>query len=216
MKRTYKITSCIKYSDAAAYLGKSCANDDIFIFDFSNFEKGAALAKQFYSKNPLGTWVFIGGDVSSLLRVLPLRPSAYIGKTENPESVNSIISVLHRQCERKQKKTRFTFKYDGDWMQIPYDNINYFESSAKKVILHMAKSDTKYYFTEKLDNISDIMPDFFNRCHQSYLVNMNMIKQLDSKSHAFVMINNDEVWISRRLYTESKNKYEAFMRDKNN
>ncbi len=204
-----KITSCSTPDRALAYIERPCS-DDIFIFDFSDFDKAAVLARLFYKKNPLGIWVVVSDNIKSLLRVLPLRPSAYIADINNHSQVSGVMAAMCRCWEVVRKENYFTVKFCGEYIRIPYGDINYFESGGKKVALHLIKGQEKYTFNEKLDSISQHLPEFFLRCHQSYLVNMNMIKKFDVKNHVLTMINDDEVWISRRMLAYAKAKYEAW------
>ena len=96
-------------------------------------------------------------------------------------------------------------------MRIPYDEISDFESNAKKVTLRKEDGGETYYFTAKLDDIEQELPSFFLRCHQSYLVNMHKIRSLDTKERTFLLFSGEEILISRRMYTEAKERYQNFL-----
>ncbi|HIY52788.1 MAG TPA: LytTR family transcriptional regulator DNA-binding domain-containing protein, partial [Candidatus Agathobaculum merdavium] len=55
------------------------------------------------------------------------------------------------------------------------------------------------------------LPSYFLRCHQSYLVNMQQIRKLDTQNHVFLLGNNEEILISRRNYTHAKERYQQFL-----
>ena len=78
----------------------------------------------------------------------------------------------------------------------------------------MTGNDKRYYFAAKLDHIAEQLSSDFIRCHQSYLVNMHMIRQFDSKNHTFWLQSNEEIPISRRAYKETKECYEMFLNKK--
>ncbi len=216
VRHTFELTACYTYQNAVAYLKKSSGQDDIYLLDFSEFEKANRLVTWLRGRNLNASWVNLGGSKEKFLQTLILRPSGYIEHPENRDEVFETIRKLDRYHQAIQKKYYFSFKYEGEQMRIPYDEISYFESSAKKVTLYRANSDQKYYFTAKLDDIGQRLPSFFLRCHQSYLVNMHMIRCLDTKAHVFMLHTNEEIWISRRMYAQAKERYQNFMDESEN
>ena len=113
------------------------------------------------------------------------------------------------------EKTRyFTFKCEGEYQRLPVDAILFLESSGKMLTLHQ-ENRKNYYFRAKLDEIAASLPDSFLRCHQSFLVNLHVIRQLDEKNHVFILQNDDEIPVSRRLYPEAKRMYRLFMSEQN-
>lgn len=151
-----------------------------------------------------------GAEPLGIFQALFARPSGYIQSPEEPDNIRSVMKVLAQQHLKMERKLYFSFKYEGERMRLPYEDISHFESSAKKVILHQSRSNKSYYFTAKLDDIGKVLPDFFLRCHQSYIVNMYMIRCLDTKKHMFMLYSNEEVLISRRMYAQAKALYEKF------
>ena len=210
-KFRFKIKACDKYGDALQYVKKSAKSSDIFIFDFFEWDEGHRLAAYIYENNRNAAWVMVRGSTKNLIKILPLRPAAYLEDAANLKLFTNIIEVLNRQHQTEQKKNYFNFKYEGEYIRIPYENISRFESNGKKVILHLNNTKEKYSFSAKLDTISEDLPGMFLRCHQSYLVNMQSVKCLDIKRHVFVLYSNDEVWISRRMYGEVKERYQQYI-----
>lgn len=207
---TFRVLCCSKYKDAARYLKKSCEDDDIFLIDFSERDRAFFLVTYLREHNLRASWVYVGGSPSEVFQALSARPSGYIQKPEKPDEILSVIELLTHQHLRMEKKYYFSFKYEGELIRLPYENISYFESNAKKVILYQSRSNKRYHFTAKLDDIGMVLPDFFLRCHQSYIVNMYMIRCLDTKNHTFELFSNEEVLISRRMYLQAKTLYEKF------
>ena len=207
---TFRVMSCSQYKDAAQYLTRSCEEDDIFLIDFSESDRAFLLASYLREHNLRASWVYVGGAPSGVFRALSARPSGYIQKPEEPDNIRSVIKLLAQQHLKMERKLYFSFKYEGERMRLPYEDISHFESNAKKVVLYQSRSNKSYYFTAKLDDIGKVLPGFFLRCHQSYIVNMHMIRCLDTKNHMFVLYSNEEVLISRRMYAQANALYEKF------
>ena len=208
MKHSFQVTSCTKYKEAAEYIKKSCERDDIFLFDFSDHKKAIRLAAYLRGHNIRASWVCLGGKAEDVFRALLTRPSGYIQDPEDSESIRKLIETLGEQHRKIEKAQYFSFKYEGEFTRLPYDEISYFESSGKKAALYQVRSDKCYYFTAKLDDIETVLPDHFLRCHQSYIVNMHMIRCMDTRNHVFILYSNEEIPISRRMYNGVKELYE--------
>lgn len=210
-RHTYHLTCCCKYSDAASYLSGPGKKDDIFFFDFSDFSQAFRLTCSLREQNFRAVWVYTDGTPENLYRTLLIQPSAYIENSGIEKTVLAVLDQLEQYHQFVQKKHYFCFKFEGEYLRIPFEEISFFESNAKKVTLYQAKSDKRYYFAAKLDDISSQVSSDFLRCHQSYLVNMHMIRRLDTQNHVFRLYSNEEILISRRNYKEAKERYEQFL-----
>ncbi len=212
-RHTYRLTVCGKHSDALQYLNGEGKNDDIFFLDFSDFSTGIRLACCLREHSLQASWVYMDGTAENLYTAMLLQPSAYIPDSGNSGAVFTALQRLERYHQTLQKRYYFNFKCDGEYLRIPFEDILYFESSAKKVSLKPVKSEKHYFFAAKLDDIAGQLPDYFLRCHQSYLVNMHMIRRLDTQNHVFLLHSNEEILISRRNYREAKERYQRFLEE---
>ncbi|MDU1323768.1 MAG: LytTR family DNA-binding domain-containing protein [Clostridiales bacterium] len=78
---------------------------------------------------------------------------------------------------------------------ISYDEILYVESSNSRCILHCCTGGT-YVIYKTLNEIEGELRDRrFLRCHQSFLVNMDYIRQADKQ---FLLVTGDVVYIRQR------------------
>ena len=211
VRHSYKINAFTKSEDALKHIRASASGDDIAFFDCRDLQKAALLIRQFRENNSAASWVYIGPDLEALCRILLMRPSAYLADASDASRLLAVVRQLELYHQEQHKKYDFSFKCDGDIVRVPYAQISYFESSAKKVTLHICNSSRTYHFSAKLDDIAQAVPGFFLRCHQSYLVNLNTVRNLDSKSHVFVLHSAEEIFISRRSYAAAKEAYENFL-----
>ena len=97
-----------------------------------------------------------------------LQPSAYLPDSADGHAVRTTLSRLERYHQMLQRDLFFSFKCEGEHQRIPYADISYFESSAKKVMLHSVRDGKRYCFAAKLDDLAQGLPSCFLRCHQSY------------------------------------------------
>ncbi len=194
----HNIRKCIEEDDT-----------DIYIIDFSEAQTGKNLTEQIRRKTLIPAVIMINIDCKNVKEYLYLRPSALIKDLQDIQELIQALSVL--KSEAISANRYFSFKCDGEMTRIPYDNIEYFESNAKKVTLYTFDRTVTYYFSAKLDDIARILPDDFLRCHQSYIVNMKHIYKFDRTNRTFCMLSKDEVFVSRRMYAAALTQYENYV-----
>ena len=205
----YSLTAYCKYEDALSYLNKHAKETDICFFDCSDMHIAVKMIRKLRKDNLLSSWVFTDGESANLIRSLILRPSGFIPDAENEQRLSALLEQLTAYHRTMERQYYFTFKCEGEYIRIPISEIHYLESDAKRATLHAAHNNS-YCFTAKLDDLAARLPNHFLRCHQSYLVNLYAIKRLDTKNHTFLLESNEEILISRRLYTGVKAAYEQF------
>ncbi|MBQ8982074.1 MAG: LytTR family transcriptional regulator DNA-binding domain-containing protein [Lachnospiraceae bacterium] len=79
--------------------------------------------------------------------------------------------------------------------RIPYDSILYFEAREKKIFACTNSGD--YGFYETLDNMLEKIPDYFVRCHRSFIVNTRKIKKIIMVDNMIFLTDDLIVPISR-------------------
>ena len=208
------IKFCASYSDAKGPYWEDLLKSDICIVDFYKAKESVKLIALLCAKRKDLTWVCAGASLQLLMDLLLLRPSGYIPDIHNCDHMKRTLGRLLQFLQRREQSDYFTFKFEGAIMKIPYSHISYFESSAKKVTLHLYNSPKKYYITAKLDDIQSVAPSGFLRCHQSCLVNMNYIRYFDSPNKRIIALPNEEIPISRRMLVVSRERYEAYLKGK--
>lgn len=85
--------------------------------------------------------------------------------------------------EEKQNKSIKTFNIKGKIFNIEVEKIKYIESNKRVVIIY--EEDLKRRIYGKLDEIEEMLSSNFVRCHQSYIVNLEHVRELNT--HEFVL-----------------------------
>ena len=93
----------------------------------------------------------------------------------------------------------FTFETATAQVQVPFNNILFFETSPTihKVILHTKEERMEFYAS-----ISEVerADDRLFRCHRSFIVNPENIVKINKEEKMVVFENNNECPISRTKY----------------
>ena len=174
---------------------------DIFILDID--DAGAVkIAAEVRSINFYSSIIFFGKTMQKLQSSLIFRPSAYFTEPFQEKELKERLVILYQ--EQKVLNRYFLMKHHDKIERVPNSQIDYFESKGRNVYLHMAHNKKIYEFTAKLDDIQETLPatDFW-RCHQSFLVNLEQVREIDRDFHQFVLFSGRTVDISRRNYKSS-------------
>ena len=84
--------------------------------------------------------------------------------------------------EEKNKSIK-TFNIKGKIFNIEVEKIKYIESNKRVIIIY--EEDLKRRIYGKLDEIEEMLSSNFVRCHQSYIVNLEYVRELNT--HEFVL-----------------------------
>lgn len=152
---------------------------DIVIMDikFQN-QNGVDAAKQLQEK--YGTHIkiiFITGYPEHVSEIFRAQPTFLLMK---PLSKELLYEALEKArdliLEENEKSVYITFR--GCTRRVKVNDIYHVESNRKKVVLHHI--DGIEETIQKLNEIEKLLPDYFLRIHQSFLVNMNYIKSISA------------------------------------
>lgn len=169
---------------------------------------GIQLADEIRKYDPLGFIVFITSHVEMSYLTFKHRIEAmdYIEKDNYDEIKNRIIECIldanNRYSSRKSNTKTFRVKIGGKILNIEQERILFFESSsgAHKVVLHSIGRQLE--FVGSLNDIEKEVDDNFYRCHKSYIVNKNNIKEVDIRNKTIHMIDGRECMVSHRKLKE--------------
>jgi DNA-binding LytR/AlgR family response regulator len=166
----------------------------------------------FRAHNLFSAIILLSSSYKLLDAAMLLRPTAYVKK---PLSLNKYKSrVQFVMNEYMSLNGFFSFKQKQRLERIPCSEIEYFESNQRTVTVYL-RNGKQYTFQAKLDDIqSKVAGINFVRCHQSYLVNMENVRQLDKVNKRFEMVSGDNVDISRRNMSEVQEVFESFISDR--
>lgn len=85
---------------------------------------------------------------------------------------------------------------------LPYSSIYYFEAREKKIFARTLYEE--YGFYSSMEELADVLPEIFLRCHRSYIVNVKKIKKMISAENTLELDRNQFVPISRTYKSKIK------------
>ncbi len=167
---------------------------------------GIQLATKIRKYDPRGFIVFITthAEMSYLTFIYKVEAMDYIIK----DNYNNISERIHQCIEDANTKYSakstelqkiFSIKSEDKIVNIEYRKILFFETSPKihKVIVHAVDRQIEFY--AKMKEIEERLDDRFYRCHKSFIVNKENIREIDLNNRCIYMTNGEQCLISTRL-----------------
>lgn len=117
------------------------------------------------------------------------------------ELENSLPFILEKQVQRKKqiRKKRLIVPIKNHKIILIPNNIQYLERVRR--ITHVVSTTETVSTTSSLPELHpQLEPAFFIRCHNSYIVNLNYVKEYNR--YGFILKNGNMIPISRRYLKE--------------
>ena len=166
-----------------------CLNEESLRGDGEN---GIALAKKIQRQAPAAEIIFISGYDDYYLDVYEVEHAWFLRK---PISKSMLEKAIARARERSGAGDRvFAFTQNRTEYLIPYREILYFEKKRRKVLLYREGVEAPYEFYSTMDELWSMLPDYFFRCHNSYVINLRNVQQY---SRTYFDVAGHHVPISR-------------------
>jgi len=174
--------------------------------DLKSEINGIELATKIRKYDPRGFIVFITthAEMSYLTFIYKVEAMDYIIKDNYnniKERIQQCIADAHTKYSAKSTELQkiFTIKSDDKIINIEYRKILFFETSPTihKVIVHAVDRQIEFY--AKMKEIEEKLDDRFYRCHKSFIVNKDNIKEINVNDRYIYMINGEQCLISIRL-----------------
>jgi len=115
----------------------------------------------------------------------------------NNLSISKIEEVLLNFNKNFNQK-KITISTDGKLVFLETENIIYIESDGNYSTFIM-QDNQKIVVTKKLKEVNAILPEnYFFRIHNSYIINLNKIKEFIKNDGYVVMVTNDKIPVARQ------------------
>ncbi len=177
--------------------------------DLNSSMNGMKLAQQIRLFDPRGFIIFISAHSELSFMTFQYRVEAmdFVLK-DNPAEVKvkireCLLNAMERYTLQTNKTHKvYTIEVGGRKISVDYDEIFFFETSSSihKVILHA--QDRQIEFSGTMKELTMTLGDNFVRCHRSFLVNKNKIKEIDAKNRIVYFTNGETCLMSTRMMKE--------------
>lgn len=104
--------------------------------------------------------------------------------------------------ERNYEDSIYRIETKEGTINIPYEQICFFEAREKKVYVCLGKEEYGFYST--IDKLAETLPDYFVRCHRSFIVNTKKIRKIVLSQNMLYLHDGFTVPLSRSYKTTLK------------
>lgn len=142
--------------------------------------------------------VFISGNPGYALELFKIHPMDFLVK---PLSDKDIIDILNEYTQKVMPASQgFLYKFKTTTRKVSYQDILYFSSESRKVLIHLKNGETITLY-KKLSEIEMELPnEVFWRIHKSYIINSRYL--ISCRHNQLLMSNNETLPISRNYKNE--------------
>ena len=167
---------------------------------------GIDLAKEIRKYDPRGFIIFITthSEMSYMTFIYKIEAMDYILKDECNDIGQRVYQCILKANQRfssvhNKVQNVFSIKINDKLFTINYNDILFFETSANvhKVVLHCKNRILE--FNGKIRELEEKLDERFYRCHRSYLVNKDNIKEINLQERVIYMENGEQCLISSRM-----------------
>ncbi|WP_246001287.1 LytR/AlgR family response regulator transcription factor [Oceanobacillus piezotolerans] len=179
--------------------------------DLKHEKSGIVLGAEIRKYDSRGSIVFVTthSELTYLTFLYKVEALDYIIKDDFTDIQKRVIDCIKTANERymsnqNETKKRFQIKSGDKVISEEYSNILFFETSPKlhKIVMHTDQRQVEFY--GKLKEIEEL-DDCFYRCHNSFVVNIENIANIDKKTREITMENGEVCFASSRYMKELNN-----------
>lgn len=154
--------------------------------------------------------VYISGQSKYARELFKTRPAEFLDK---PIQVKQMEEVFIRALKLYERNNKFfEYRIGNTDKRIKYEDIIYFESNDKKIIMY-ADENQKIEFYGKLDDLEKNLGFDFIRIHKSYIV--NNYKIIEFKYDSVKLVTGKYLSISQSCRKDVRRKHLALRKKKN-
>lgn len=182
--------------------------DIVFLDIYMGGMPGVDVALEIRKIDRAVTLVFTTTSTEHTLESYRMKAVAYL---EKPITKVDIEEALSLALTKRNTRSYITLLIDGVNKRIMTEGILYFEHQNHAVTIYTQGENLRTSQSVKLDQIESMLPDYYFRCHHSYIVNLSYIREVDKDLAVFVMQDNSRVHIRRKDLKKAIRAYEDFL-----
>lgn len=203
-----------KYIESNFDYNVSVANDKNSIYHYLNEDKldlliidivlgkinGIDIAKEFTKQFPNLNVIFITGYGDTYYKDIYkyINPCGFLEKPIQYNILNFFIKQIQDNFNARNSKLRINYNYNS--YIIPNRDIIYIQSDKRLSVIHTTAEKFKTY--KKLSDMLDELPDTFIRCHQSFIVNRDYVRNVEGNQ--FLLSSGNVIPISKKYLKNVK------------
>ena len=200
--------ACECFESGEAFLERfACGKYDLVFLDvFMGGISGAEVARRVREADPEVMMAFVTTSADFAMEGYRARVERYLLKPYRDEDVSEVVSSAAKRAGLRNERT---IEFAGE--AIPHSSIRYVEQNDHATVVHLVGGAERRR-RGRLDDIEAELPcPPFYRCHKSYLVNFDHVKNIDRNLNTFELVGGGCAYIRRASLAEARRMFEAWM-----
>lgn len=210
IQENIKIYKYTKMEEIKRDVKKEILTDiDIMYIDIKiNRTNGIIVAEKLQRENPKLKVIFMTAFSQYSEEIFRTKPTYLLLKPIKKENFEkSLHKALQDRINDRANKKIQSFSVKGKIFNIQIDQVKYIESIKRVIFIYEQNFNRKLY--AKLNEIQKNLPKEFVRCHQSYIVNLEKVKELNTKE--FILNTGEKIPISQTRYKHTKESFIKYL-----
>lgn len=185
------------------------ARFDLYLLDIfmKNSMNGIELAEKLRGVQEDAAVCFISTSDDFYREAYDLYAVQYLIKPVQEVAVRKLLAKVSGNFDPK-KEQKLSFQSRGITGSIPYEKILYISSREHTVYIFCTDGTVQKYKGKLNEMAERVDGDTFMRCHQSFLVNMYHVDNLEGME---LTVAGEKIPISRRYYPEVRKRYQEIL-----
>lgn len=203
----WEIQGFLKLLELKEYLSKEPLTD-IMCYDVTR-QEGLDYLEQVRSRYKEALLMVVAdAGVSPMKYLRPaISPNSLLLRPASEQQIRAVltetISSFMEQFVSGEGEDSFVIETREGKQYVPYSQIYYFEAREKKIFVRILDQEIGFY--ETMENLEERLPEYFLRCHRSYIINSKKIEK--------VMLSQNLVQLSSGLAAPLSRSYKRVLKD---
>ncbi len=169
--------------------------------------RGIETGRKINERWPYCQIVYLTDYIMYASDVYRTRHTYFVTKQDFTRKVDEVFAIIEESHRNRNRRISFR-TVDRRTISLYTKDIQLFERNLRKTIV--ITQEQEYVIAESLADLQRNEPgSMFCRCHNSFLVNLAYVRELDGDS--FVLRNNMRIPISRRYKQEARDQFYAWI-----
>lgn len=166
--------SCTVYSDAVKFLEEAGTAADIVFMDIEMpYMNGMDAAAEFRKYNQDAVLIFATWVAKYAVRGYAVDAIGYLVKPIGEKAFSEVFEKALRLYRKQNRNQTVVLKTKSGMVKVNTDQIQYIEAEAHQ--LHVYTEDGVYHIWSGVNEMLEVLPEDFVRCHKGYIVNLKHI-----------------------------------------